>query len=172
MKLLKSILIGTGGMVLAAMVLALLAPRAVQAVVATAVQVVNTSASPAITQDTSRQGSQVVTISCNTNPIRGSALCSQVLPDGYYSGQRGPNGGYLVPANQYFVLTSMDWSGSTATGIYLYLSNLQLNNYMLQAYSQISFSSGIAFGSNTEVFPAPVSGPSGTLILHGYLTSN
>ena len=64
MKFLRSLLMGTGGVVLAGLVLALLAPRAVHAVVATAVQVVNTSASPAITQDTSRQASQIVTVSC------------------------------------------------------------------------------------------------------------
>lgn len=46
MKFAKSILTGTGAVVLAGLILTLLAPKAVHAVVATAVSVVNTSATP------------------------------------------------------------------------------------------------------------------------------
>src|SRR5580700_1684917 len=106
MKFLKSLFMGTGGVVLAGLVLALLAPKAVHAVVATAVQVVNTSASPAFTEDTSLQASQIVTIKCELDT--GVLGCNQVLPNGFAGGQVGPNGGYVVPANQYFVLKSMD----------------------------------------------------------------
>src|ERR1700727_1530632 len=91
MKFLKSFLMGTGGVVLAGLVLALLAPKAVHAVVATAVQVVNTSANPAITEDTSRQASQVVTIWCQVTNVPN---CLQILPNGH-EGPAGPNGGYV-----------------------------------------------------------------------------
>lgn len=50
MKFAKSILMGTGAVVLAGLILALLAPRAAHAVVATAVQVENTIASPVVSQ--------------------------------------------------------------------------------------------------------------------------
>jgi hypothetical protein len=50
MKFLKSFLIGTGAVVLAGLVLTLVAPKAAHAIVATAVQVENTYASPVPTQ--------------------------------------------------------------------------------------------------------------------------
>jgi hypothetical protein len=46
MKFAKSILMGTGGVVLAGLILTLLAPKAAHAIVATAVSVVNTSSNP------------------------------------------------------------------------------------------------------------------------------
>jgi hypothetical protein len=46
MKYTKSILMGTGGFLLAGLTLTLLAPKAAHAVVATLVQVANTSSSP------------------------------------------------------------------------------------------------------------------------------
>jgi hypothetical protein len=48
MKFVKSLLIGTGSVVLAGFVLTLMAPKALHALVATLVQVANTSANPAI----------------------------------------------------------------------------------------------------------------------------
>ena len=48
MKFVKSLLIGTGSVVLAGFALTLLAPKALHALVATLVQVANTSANPAI----------------------------------------------------------------------------------------------------------------------------
>src|SRR5258706_8139287 len=46
MKITKQLMFGSGGIVLAAMVIVLLAPKAAHAVVATLVQVVNTTANP------------------------------------------------------------------------------------------------------------------------------
>jgi hypothetical protein len=71
MKFVKSILMGTGGVVLAGLILALLIPKAAHAIAATAVQVVNTSAAPAITADTTMQASQIVNLQClDPNPRR------------------------------------------------------------------------------------------------------
>jgi hypothetical protein len=51
MKFAKSILLGTGAVVLAGLILTLLAPKAAHAIVATAVSVVNTTANPASVLD-------------------------------------------------------------------------------------------------------------------------
>jgi hypothetical protein len=176
MKFLKSLLMGTGCVVLAGLVLALLAPRAVHAVVATAVQIVNTSASPAITEDTSRQASQIVTIQCVMSSSQNPS-CHQVLPNGTEGGQQGPYGGYVVPANQYFVLKSMEvdeTSNYASIDIQLISppNNLLVEDVTLQRNSQISFSSGIVAGPGVEVSPQNYSAFKGLLILHGYLTSN
>ncbi|MGA3205473.1 MAG: hypothetical protein ABSF12_23495, partial [Bryobacteraceae bacterium] len=117
MKFLKSLLMGTGGVVLAGLILALLAPRAVHAVVATAVQVVNTSASPAITQSIGNQAAQIVQIECGILP--GSAIefpgtslnvgCVAVPPAGFNFDVPPPaNSQYTVPAGETLVVTSVD----------------------------------------------------------------
>jgi hypothetical protein len=177
MKFLKSLLMGTGGVVLAGLLLALLAPKAVHAVVATAVQVVNTSASPAITEDTSRQASQIVTIQCflASSSYRS---CTQALPNGTFGGSPGPNGGYVVPANQYFVLKSMDTNLSGTIGIigiYLF-ENMDTpsstERVLPPANGQVSFSSGIVVGPGVEVALEPQASSTGYVTLHGYLTSN
>lgn len=175
MKFLKSLLMGTGGVLLAGMVLALLAPRAVHAVIATAVQVVNTSASPAITEDTSLQASQIVTIKCQLNS--GVVSCSQVTPNGFASGSSGPNGGYVVPANQYFVIKSMDiYFFGTPPAIAIFLINMDTPPSVEElppTNGQISLSSGIVAGPGREVVPSPqAAGAVGYVTLHGYLTSN
>jgi hypothetical protein len=177
MKFLKSLLMGTGGVVLAGLVLALLAPRAVHAVVATAVQVVNTSASPAMTEDVSLQASQIVTLRCNLFPGYQQTSCSQIMPNGVAVGSTGQFGGYVVPANQYFVLKSMDTSLSGAApliALFLYKNLVAASTEDVNppAYGQVSFSSGIAVGPGMELAPINVSGSAGAITLHGYLTSN
>jgi hypothetical protein len=178
MKFLKSLLMGTGGVVLAGLVLALLAPKAAHAVVATAVQVVNTSANPAITQDASLQASQIVTITCQVQTSE-TASCRQVLPNGQ-TGTPGPSGGYVVPTNQYFVLKSMDTeiviTGQGGITIFL-IDSTQHDEHSVEsvlstANGQISFGSGTVAGPGIEVVPAPAGVIAGHVTLHGYLTSN
>lgn len=180
MKFLKSLLMGTGAVVLAGLVLALLAPQAVHAVVATAVQVVNTNANPAITEDTSRQASQIVTIQCDIS-LTDTATCIQILPNGSYGDPHGQRGGYVVPANQYFVLKSMDTTialPNYAPDLYIVLSTPQVSESVAEIVpisqnGQISFASGIAVGPGMEVFPLTgSSGVEGQVTLHGYLTPN
>jgi len=180
MKFLKSLLMGTGAVVLAGLVLALLAPQAVHAVVATAVQIVNTSASPAITEDTSRQASQIVTIVCDIS-IADTATCIQILPNGDYGDPHGQKGGYVVPANQYFVLKSMDTNialPNYAPDLLIFLSTPQVSETVAEMVpislnGQVSFASGIVAGPGMEVFPlASSSGVQGEVTLHGYLTPN
>ncbi len=182
MKFLKSLLTGTGAVVLAGLVLALLAPKAVHAVVATAVQVVNTSANPAITEDTSRQASQIVTVQCTVGTsFNNDTFCFQVLPNGGFSDMSGPRGGYVVPANQYFVLKSVDTNvviPSFAPTLLILLSTPQgmettAETLPLISNGQISLASGIVAGPGMEVIPTGASfAVDGSVTLHGYLTPN
>jgi hypothetical protein len=189
MKFLKSLLMGTGAVVLAGSVLALLLPKAVHAIAATAVQVVNTSSNPVITGEASLQASQIVTIDCYLGGFSTNIRCLQIKPDGT-SGLVGPNGGYVVPKNSYFVLKSIDnnigpgaYSGSGpyyigvpgGNGI-IPGSNGIFEKIFLQPNAQVSFSSGIVVGPGQEVAPIYVQGfdPVGgaDIYLHGYLTAN
>jgi len=177
MKFLKSLLMGTGAVVLAGLVLALLAPQAVHAVVATAVQVANTSASPANTEDTSRQASQIVTIVCGISSDTTS--CFQILPNGGFGDQHGQRGGYVVPANQYFILKSIDTEFINPTlpaDLVILLSTPQVLQTPAEVVpisqnGQISFASGIVAGPGMEVIPSAGS-VNGEVTLHGYLTPN
>jgi hypothetical protein len=56
MKFAKSILVGTGAVVLAGLILTMLVPKAARAVAATAVQVMNTSANPVPGQNVDEAG--------------------------------------------------------------------------------------------------------------------
>src|SRR6201997_5426256 len=104
---LKSILMATGGLMGGAAVLAavltLAAPRAAHAVVAALVQVANTTANPAVTQDTSKAASQIVHLTTlgqsAVSPLSLTAL-HQYIPGGTF----GP--AYVVPAGQNLVITS------------------------------------------------------------------
>jgi hypothetical protein len=80
MKFVKSLLIGTGSVVLAGFVLTLLAPKAVHAVVATAVQVMNTSANPVPNKDVDQPGRHPYTTGCSHNnaPTASEVTCDTV----------------------------------------------------------------------------------------------
>jgi hypothetical protein len=75
MKFVKSILTGTGAVVLAGLILALLAPKAVHAVAATFVQVTNTAANPVVVQDVDSAGRQPFAVTSEA-----SQLPTVVLP--------------------------------------------------------------------------------------------
>jgi hypothetical protein len=77
MKYAKSILMGTGSVVLAGLILTLVAPKAVHAVVATAVQVMNTSATPVPNRDVDEPARTAYTTTC-----QGSPECSTFVPSG------------------------------------------------------------------------------------------
>lgn len=81
MKFAKSILIGTGSVVLAGLIFALLAPRAARAIAATAVLVENTITSPVPTQSI-LPGTPFVT-SCTTSSATGSCVLNPPIPAGY-----------------------------------------------------------------------------------------
>jgi len=113
MQFLKRGLMAAGALALAVMLLNLAAPKRVHAAVVTLVQVMNTIANPAITQDTSKTAGQLVNVLCTVNWASNDnawALFSSAL-----------NGTYTVPSGQNLVITSIvitpsfDSGGATGT---------------------------------------------------------
>jgi hypothetical protein len=190
MKFAKSMVTGTGVVILAGLILALLAPKAVHAIAATAVQVMNTSAAPAITQDTSMQASQIVTLFCESSPATG---CYQ---EDVYSHISFGGAGYFVPAGQNLVITSLDYYNYGGTAPFETSFNLQPQNpppctfpicgggiydrfwIVNTPSSTINLSKGFVVGSGIALYLGDiyVTGSSATsgfsVILHGYLTAN
>jgi len=80
MLFLKRGLMAAGALALAAMLLNFVAPRAAHAVVATAVQVMNTSATPVPTRDVDAAGRSAYTIECHS---AGASCSTAVVPSGY-----------------------------------------------------------------------------------------
>lgn len=104
MKLTKSIFMGTGAVVLAGSILTLVAPKAAHAIVATAVQVVNTTASPVPNKDVDQPARHAFTQYCS-----GSDGCTMTPP---------------VPAGNVFVVQTeniqFSFSGGNPVNIALY----------------------------------------------------
>src|SRR5580765_6728162 len=107
MRLAKRTVTGFGALTLAAVLLSLIVPHAAQAVVATLVQVVNTAAAPAVTQDVSKLASQNMSFFSqlvNANPA--------------FLVSRGKNGvlgsTFTVPAGQTLIITSVNFTPDTA----------------------------------------------------------
>jgi hypothetical protein len=146
----------------------IIGPRAVRAAVATLVQVVNTAAAPAITQDVSRLASQNVELSCNPT-------CSQVLASptlGFVLG-----GTFTVPAGQHFVISTiqLDITGGGVTELSQQIGSITstgrttllttaAGTYQYQYPSGIVIEAGnsLSFGS----------GVLNIAYIYGYLTSN
>jgi hypothetical protein len=84
MKFAKSILMGTGAVVLAGLILTLLAPKAAHAIVATAVSVVNTSSNPVPVSSIDSPGRIPFVESGLTGVCGGSSSCAS----GFWSAGR------------------------------------------------------------------------------------
>jgi hypothetical protein len=177
---LPKLVLSYGAVAVATGILMLAAPRAVHAIAATLVQVTNTSANPAVTQDTSRQASQIVNLACQPVASFTGVGCLQLDSHGNFGHQS-----YAVPSSTSFVLTSLDyWPNGAAPGSgYLQILDQTNATPINSAYEfvaianfsmpfTIQFPSGIVVGSTAQ--PAIVSsanfGP--YIFLHGYLTSN
>lgn len=89
-------------MALAATALTLAVPRAAHAVAAALVQVTNTAASPAMTQSVNQQAAQQLELNCLGLTPGTFVSCEAISP----SGGGTPN--YAIPANQFFMITSVD----------------------------------------------------------------
>ena len=96
MRFAKGMLMSLGAMALAVAFLTFVAPKAAHAVVATLVQVSNTTANPAITQDVSKFASENVELHCIS-----FFHCGQILSDGSLHGD------YQVPAGHSLVITTI-----------------------------------------------------------------
>src|SRR5690348_9928644 len=89
--------IGIAGVVLVALVMALIAPKTVHAVVSALVTVANTATNPVPTQAVKESRANFVTLSFN-----GSGGYDEVLPDGSKSA-------FAIPTGQQFVITDVSW---------------------------------------------------------------
>jgi hypothetical protein len=178
---LRSILMAAGGLMggaaVLAVVLSLAAPRAAHALVAALVEVANTTANPAVTQDTSKAASQIIHLTTQgkaaVNPASLTAL-HQYIPGGTF----GP--AYVVPAGQNLVITSIEASAETASGNYLNLyDNTTIGQrelwYLPNAgTTQLLFPSGFVFPAGSPVY-VYIGGSNTTQMfidVHGYLTAN
>ena len=160
MRFVKSIVTGAGAVVLAGLVLALLVPRAAHAVAATAVQVMNTSAAPAITADTARQASQIVNLQClDPNPAEVFIIYSC----------------YGVPAGQNFVVTSMTVTPFSGSGAQIALfPNAAASKIQIltpgSITTQYAWAQGLVFTSGQSI-DIEIGGAA-NIYLTGYLTAN
>jgi hypothetical protein len=178
----KSTLVRTGILMgcsaVFAVVLTLAVPREVHAIAAALVQVTNTTANPAVTQDISRQASQIVHLTtlgkANVNPATMTQLY-QYIPGGTF----GPP--YVVPAGQNLVITSIEASVITAGNNYLNLyDNTTIGQreywYLPNAgLTQLQFPSGFVYPAGSSVY-VYIGGEGSTtqmvVDVHGYLTAN
>lgn len=148
MKNVKSILVGTGSFVLAGLILTLVAPRAAHAVVATAVQVMNTRATPVPNQDVDQPARHAFTQSCPL-PI-GAAFCTMQPP---------------VPAGNVFVVQTviadqLDNTLSPAVLYYTTTTNTVGNTVSLPAVAEYNFPQHALTLANVNIYQDPGTSPS------------
>ena len=160
-------LIGAGSMIVVAALGIIAAPTAAHAIVATLVQVANTSSNPVMSLDVSRATSQMLTLNCqNTN-------CFAENPGG------GGFANYTVPAGQTFVVTEVDIVAGNSPG--------NITNFNLQgncapicgdqswyapsdgATHQFLSPAGLPFPAGTPMVSYGSGGPGA--FVRGYLTS-
>jgi hypothetical protein len=173
MKLAQRLLMGSGALALIAVLLTLAAPKAARAIAATLVQVNNTAAAPAVSQDVSKLASQNVSLTGDTQVNQETSPLYAVAADGSVS-----TSPYTVPAGQTLIITSADLN-----------PNIGVSSYSSVGLGLPSNSSAFGFwevapGISTQfVYPAGVAIAGGTtpqflsanplvLRLHGYLTAN
>ncbi len=96
-NVLKRIAMGVGGVVIVALLLALVAPKAVHAIVSTLVTVANTSSNPVPVENVKQAAANFVTITSI-----GGAGYNQVLPDGSTTP-------FSIPSGERFVITDFSW---------------------------------------------------------------
>jgi hypothetical protein len=165
-----------GGVLLVGLTLPWVAPKAVHAAVDTLVEVTNTDNKPAITEDVSREASQIVHLTTLNKAEVNAATMTQLyqyIPGGTF----GPP--YVVPAGKSLVITSIEASVITAGDNYL---NLYDNTTIGQreywylpniGLTQLQFPSGFVYPAGSSVY-VYIGGQTTTQMVvdvHGYLTS-
>lgn len=160
-----------------ALVLTLAVPREVHAIAAALVQVANTTANPAVTEDVSKQASQIIHLTTEGKAFVSPSTLTQ-LHQYITGGTFGPP--YVVPAGENLVITSIEVSVTTAGDSYLNLYDNETTGQREYWYlpnpglTQLTFPSGFVFPAGTPVFlyiggtsPSPM-----VVDVHGYLTAN
>ena len=161
----------------------IIGPRAAHAIVATLVQVANTPANPAHTQDVSATAAQIVELRCV-----GTGVFHQVFTDGSIGTTP-----YSVPISQSLVITSVDLLPLTPATQPVFANlyeNIEVPSTMFDLREQWLMQtketnlfqfplSGIVFVAQSNAFmnfsyaDGTIAGLDGyTATLHGYLTSN
>lgn len=169
-RLPKSV-ISFGTLALAAGVLTLAVPRAAHAVAAALVQVTNTPANPAVTQDTSKRAGQLVQLFCEAS-VGNFSSC------GVFTNLVTPLTQYTVPAGQNLVITSVDlygYAGGTGDSEVELRDTVQQVRYHLWLISgwnslQFQYPSGIVLPSGT--MPSIAASRGAVVHMNGYLTNN
>jgi hypothetical protein len=179
MKYAKRMSMVAGTLALAGILGVAIAPRAAHGIAAAMVQVVNTAASPAITQDAARQAAQIVTLSgaVDANSFSRVFLFNQLSPQG---GTTGP--AYVTPSGQNLVITSIEFAPSAGNGS---LNMVLLNGFNINTYERwnitagsvtnLQYPTGLVIGPNASPIIVPDSGSTTAafnVYLHGYLTAN
>jgi hypothetical protein len=181
MNVVRKAVSALGGIFLAALLIAALAPKATRGIAAALVQVTNTAANPVQNQDITSSASQLVTLTCvfGLDDVSGNCFPPPFPP--------GPNSTpYTVPVGQNLVITEVEIFTPGESGVAFFLIATSggqrwdvANDGTTHAF-QFPHGGVVVLGG--EGFSGTVfSGVVGssalavdqvTAIIHGYLTSN
>lgn len=172
MKLAKNFLLGVGGVTVVSVFGLLLAPQGAHALAAALVQVTNTAAAPAVTQDVSKLAAQSSQFWCPFSFV------------GCFNFP-GTSTAYTVPSGQHLMITSVDFvyegSGAPAANFYtLYCGPTSTLNSMIgewrlpgaSAATQFTYPSGFAVPAGCAVNVGAGATNNYDVIVKGYLTGN
>ena len=173
-------LFSLGGMAVAAGALVFIGPRTAQGIAAALVQVTNTVASPAVTQEVGNQAGQFQYLHCTANSETSGNVCS-----GYVKASNELFPGYTVPAGQTLVITALDITpgGNTAacggtnfeTVTLVPLSGTVVSvNVTGMGTTHFTYASGpvVYSGSELTLSDTPTGNCPVDVGVYGYLTSN
>ena len=172
MKFAKNFLLGVGGLGVAAACGLLFAPQAAHALAAALVQVTNTAAAPAVTQDVSKLATQSSQFWCPFSYV------------GCFNFP-GTTTAYTVPSGQHLMITSVDFvyeGGSTPAANFYTLfcgPSLTLSNMVGEwqlpggsASTHFTYPSGFAVPAGCAVNVGAGATNNYDVIVRGYLTGN
>lgn len=143
MNYLRKALSGVGGILLAALLLAALAPKATRAIAAALVQVVNTPSNPVVTTDSLG----------TATPLQVFCEVASTFGD---SGNMFSNTCFTVPAGQRAVVENIDGVCGTPSGASITAAWVLLNNRFPQHALPLHFAGFSPFGFNNYDFNFPV----------------
>jgi hypothetical protein len=179
MRLTERLFMGIGAVALAASLVTMVSPKSVHAAVAALVQVANTAASPANTEDISKQANQLVHLVCSLALTgNGFTNCYGVAPNGVTTGIP-----YSVPAGQNLVIDEVDIAqteGPSASQASLAIQGIGPIHYDWfvsgNNTTQFTYPSGIVIASETSpgIIATTASSSSNAefVSMIGYLTTN
>lgn len=201
MNTLKTRLLQAGAAIAVLSALLLATPRAAHSLAAALVEVANTPANPAVTQNVPTLASQIVTLVPSGNGPAGFTSAGAFTLSSLQQWSAAVNSGeiqgappYTVPVGQSLVITSIDLAEAAKSGTdTVILANLgvpsgQFNVAPLRNWvatllvpcspgpttTQYRFSPGLVYSAGQNVWISYVAGLQGSLFaeVHGYLTSN